>query len=515
MENFSSEKSENCTVYSRVFQKGRDIIECSRDFILPDLYADIKKVISSSGSIYPEECFVEGNKVCVSGTLTARILFADDEGALRSVTFTQDYSGAFSLSGIENADEISVICSPVLESVSVKTVNPRKVSVRGRIDAGVKLWKKTPSSPDSPTLECECDVTPEIRTSEISCMVPFSIEQRDLDISEDISFDGEIDEIIYCNGSAKVHESSFSDGSVHVRGYVNIYAVCLLDSSDIVHISKMIPFSNSLTIDSSMGEPSVLCALPYIRSLECETSETDDSKIEIDIEYALIVNGAFNVGCSYVCDAYMPSYEFEIESETVGFSSAPQKSMKNIKVNACSDSALPEGSKVMLANVQAQIESTTHEEDKKSAIGSSFVNIVYKNTDGTLSSLGLSEDFEIDLDDISDFDEYVFLIQTSPASVKNDQNGVCAEYELEVNIIAWKNGSGEMIRASRVISPETADNKKPFTIYYPSKDESLWDVGKKYNVTVSSIVAANPECEDAEILPNVILIPRLRTGVKK
>lgn len=511
MENFS-EMTEKGIIYSRVFQKGRDMIECSRDFILPDLYADIKRVISSSGSIYPEECFVESGKVSVNGTLTARMLFVDDEGALRSATFAQDYSASFPVSDVDSEDDILVVCCPTLESVSVKTVNPRKVSVRGRIDAGIKLWKKVSVDPEAPEFECECDTCVETKTEKISCMVPFSAEERELDVSDDILLDNEIDEIIYCDASIETVETVARDGALDVKGNINTDIVYISRaSSDPIHVSKRIPFSNSVNVEGAPSDSSVFSACPYIRSVECEIAHAEGGdKIEIDVSYALIVNGASVVDCAYVCDAYMPAYEFETESERIGFSSDPEKTPKSVKMRSCAKDVLPEGSKVMLATAQTQIESIASENGKKSAMGSVGLNVVYKNPDGAVSSYSFSDSFEIDLSDISDFNEYVFLMRMSPISVKNEQDGLCAEYDINADVISWKSGSGEMIRASRVIAPEHTDEKKPFIIYYPSKDESLWDVGKKYNVNVQSLISANPEI-DGENLPKVLLIPRART----
>ena len=112
----------NSEIYSRVFQKSREIIECSRDFILPDFYADIKRIIGSSGSISPESCFIEGTKASMSGTLTTKVLFLDDENKLRSVTFTQDYSASIPIGDSAAYEDISMFCCPVLENVSVKKI---------------------------------------------------------------------------------------------------------------------------------------------------------------------------------------------------------------------------------------------------------------------------------------------------------------------------------------------------------------------------------------------------------
>jgi len=124
-------------------------------------------------------------------------------------------------------------------------------------------------------------------------------------------------------------------------------------------------------------------------------------------------------------------------------------------------------------------------------------------------SQSFSGDFALELKDLSDFDEYIFLIRVSSVNARVEEERLCVGYDLEINILSWKSEVGEIIKNSQILSGENFEDRKPFTVYYPAKNETLWDVGKKYNVTVSSLVSANPSyTENAEKMPSVLLIPR-------
>lgn len=511
MNEFSSEISENCSIYSRVFQKSRELIECSKDFILPDFYADIKRIINTSGSIFPEDCFVEGGKVNIGGTLSVKILFIDDEGKLRSATFAQDYSALIPLDD-GDSDDLLLVCCPALENISVKTVNPRKVSVRGRIDAGIKTWKELPSAPELSETGFATDVSPEMKREKIICMTPFSVRKSDFELSEDISLEGEADEIIYCDAEIEISDCRVTNGGAEVKGSVNadvIYYDAM--SGEPVHVARRIPFSNFIELPDTLTGDAHSAACAYIRSVDCNISgdnSGENNKIELDIGYAISVNGAAETDCSYVSDMYMPAYSLDTESERVNFSGEVNNSVKNIRVESCSESALDEGSKVMFVLVRPQIESVSDGDGVKKALGSSLINVVYKNADSSVSSRSFSGDFEIDLSDISDFDEYIFLVRATSRTAKNSESALCVGYDLEANILSWKNTAGEMIRSANVMPIEDEKERKPFTLYYPASDESLWDIGKKYNVNVSSIAEANSLEPDSDERPKVIIIPR-------
>ncbi len=513
MENFSSEMTGNCEIYSRVFQKSREMIECSRDFILPDFYADIKRIISTSGNISPETCFVEGGKASVSGTLTTRVLFIDDEGKLRSVTFTQDYSATIPVGDSASYDEISIMCCPTLESVSVKTVNPRKVSVRGRIDAGIKIWKKMSISPEMPPVACENGFCPEIRTESVSCMAPFSVWERDLELSEDIILDGEAEDIIYCDAKSEVLECSVENDGIGVKGNINIDVIYSpSDGGDPIHVSRRVPFSRTVETDLSALSNIVCSACSYIRSVDCALSgdnSGENNKIEIDVGYALAVNGAGTVSCQYVSDMYLPAYALKTESEKINFSSEPTRTVKNIRVESCGGNPLPEGSSVVLTTIQPQIESLSNEDGMRRALGSSQINVVYRDASGNLSSQGFTDEFEIELKDVPEFDEYIFLLRSSAVNARNEENSLCVGYDLEITVVSWQSEMSEMIVSSQVSANESVETRKPFTVYYPAKNETLWDIGKKYNVTVAELMAANPENDEGDGgVPSVLLIPR-------
>lgn len=509
MENFKG----NSEIYSRVFQKSREIIECSRDFILPDFYADIKRIIGSSGSISPESCFVEGGKASMSGTLTTRVLFLDDENKLRAVTFTQDYSANIPIGDSSLYGDVSMFSCPVLENISVKTVNPRKVSVRGRIEANLKIWKNISVSPEMADISGVADVCPEMKRENIKCVRPFSVWERDLEISEDIIPEGEVEEIIYCDAKSEVNECFTENNAITVKGNTELDVIYMpTGDADPIHIHRRIPFTRTVESEFAALDSLVCCACAYTRSVDCNIASAnggENNKIEIDVAYTLAVNGAGIVSCEYVSDMYLPAFAIKNESEKINFSSEPVKTTKSIRVESCTDSMIPEGSTVVLTSVNPTVDSISGDEGMKSAFGSSIITVVYKDSEGVYGSQSFSGDFTLELKDIADFDEYIFLVRVSQINTRIEEGRLCVGYDLEINILSWKSEVSEIIKTSQILGEDLSDDRKPFTVYYPQKGETLWDVGKKYNTELASLLSSNPNCsENAEKMPSVLLIPR-------
>ena len=509
----------NSEIYSRVFQKSREIIECSRDFILPDFYADIKRIIGSSGSISPESCFIEGTKASMSGTLTTKVLFLDDENKLRSVTFTQDYSASIPIGDSAAYEDISMFCCSVLENVSVKTVNPRKVSVRGRIEANLKIWKNVSLSPEMADISGVGDATPEMKRENIKCIRPFSLWERELEISEDIMLDGEAEEIIFCDAKSEVSECVLENNAITVKGNTELDVIYMPSSSaEPIHIHRHLPFTRALESEFATLDGLVCCACVYTRSVDCNIASAnggENNKIEIDIAYTLAVNGAGIVSCEYVSDMYLPAFAVKNESEKINFSSEPVKTTKSVRVESCTDSMIPEGSTVVLTSVNPTVDSISGDESVKSAFGNSLITVVYKDSDGVYGSQSFSGDFDLELKDIADFDEYIFLLRVSQINARIEEGRLCVGYDLEINILSWKSEVSEIIKTSQIVGEDLSEGRSPFTVYYPQKNETLWDIGKKYNVELASLTSSNQGLgENAEKMPSVLLIPHRKQPKK-
>ena len=517
MDNFTQSVKGTSEVYSRVFQKSREIIECSRDFILPDFYADIRRIISYTGNISPESCFVENSKVTISGALTTQVLFLDDDNKLRAVTFTQDYSSSIPVSDPGTYGDISLFCCPILENVSVKTVNPRKVSVRGRIDANMKLWKNMSVSPEISDISGNNNSSYEIKTEKISYMKPFSIWERDLEVSDDIFIDGEAEEIIYCDARSEVLETVSENNSITVKGNIDVDVIYSpTDKRDPIQVRRRIPFARTLESEFSALDSIVCCACSYIRSADCSLSSVnagENNKIEVDVGYTLVLNGAEVVSCEYVSDMYLPAFAVKNEKKKISFSSEPLKTVKMIRVESCTESMLPEGSEIIISSVNPTVDSISGESSARSAFGNSYINVTYKDRDGLFGSQSFSGDFEIELSELDDFDEYIFLVRVSSVNARLEENRLCVGYDLEITVLSWKSEMSDVIRSSQVTANEEREIRKPFTVYYPSKNETLWDIGKKYNVPLSSLASSNPEY-NSEKSASVLLIPRCKAGKK-
>ena len=152
-----SYKDDSTPVFIREM-KNRAVGEINRDFILPDVYADIKRILGYKARLVPESSFADRGKVEHRGSLECKVIFVSDEGKMRCASFKDDYAITLPYEG-EGSDRALVL--PMIENVSVKAANPRKISLRASVCPSVRVVS---------AIENECDYAGDFTKEDIAML---------------------------------------------------------------------------------------------------------------------------------------------------------------------------------------------------------------------------------------------------------------------------------------------------------------------------------------------------------
>ncbi len=505
---------ENSQIYSRIFQKSREKLEISRDFIIPDLYGDIKRIIGYSGSLSPEECYTDSGKANVSGTLTVRILFVDDENKLRGVTFTEDYfSGVLLMANDFPYGEDIVFSCPTLDNLTVKTVNPRKVSIRAQIDPCLKVWKSLSLVPEIARPENIGVSDFEMKKENLKCIKPYVLCEKDLELSENVSLDSTASEIIFYDAKIEVASctpAENSDGiSVNVKGSIGLDIIYSpTDGAEPVLFHRDLPFSQTLS-GGEKGSALPICrACAYIRTFDCTLSQ-EASSAEVDIAYVISVNGAESIACDYYSDIYLPGYTMKCESEKRIPTYEMFKSSKTLRVQCSKESSASDAVGIMMTSVNPTLNMIEKSGDGETAYGSSQINVIFREGDGSCHSQSFSCNFEADLETLPKYDEYLSCLRVSDVSARFENGNLSVGYDLEITLILWENVSVDPVLSAEVGEKKDYSGESAFTLYYPQKNETFWDIGKKYGVSAKELEKSNAVPENVESkTPAAVLIMR-------
>ena len=96
-----------------------------------------------------------------------------------------------------------------------------------------------------------------------------------------------------------------------------------------------------------------------------------------------------------------------------------------------------------------------------------------------------------------------------------DEDAVLCDLEILISYVLFEKHEETYIRTCNVYKdrPVSRADDTMLTLYYPTVDDTLWDVAKKYSTTVPELLSANNMTEEARV--TVLMIPKRRTGTAK
>ena len=113
--------------------------ESAGDYTLPDYNTDVKRVLETKVEIVDSGCFVNGDDVDISGSVSYEVLYLDSENELASCSFTTDFD-----TSVKSDGEAMVGCSAMarVDGYSVRLVGPRRFSVKAQVVTEIKISER-------------------------------------------------------------------------------------------------------------------------------------------------------------------------------------------------------------------------------------------------------------------------------------------------------------------------------------------------------------------------------------
>ena len=120
-------------VYEGVQEQGIEL-----DYILPDYYPDIFKLVRCEVSPVIVDYTVSGDKIAYEMRCDIKILYCSESGgALQCVSQRQNFSKTVDMGKI--CDNASVKLSPKTDHINYRAVNKRRLDMRGAVSVKIKV----------------------------------------------------------------------------------------------------------------------------------------------------------------------------------------------------------------------------------------------------------------------------------------------------------------------------------------------------------------------------------------
>lgn len=508
--------------------------ELSADYILPDTYPDVKKILRTTARPVLIGRYISGRRLEFSGAVDYIIVFcADGENgeSVHSVHFAGEWNGA--VGELDDLDTAEISVTPRITACTARLANPRKLSLRSTVSADVKVRRLascTPRCEGAATMEEELKL--ERLTETVSSGRHRSFMAEPLRISENLEPDSSeppIDSIIACKAEIRFHEArpvSDDNGfTAALKGtaYVDCIYKSAADSGVYRSFERKIPISYIVSADDVSAHfencrPDSLTARAEAIPVELNAAVGEDNYgerrvVELDLTADVAVHIMGSEEVPLVLDMYSTERDCECELSDIDYTAPAKLYTSNFSVGenlSREELKLPEGASIINATAEVTAGTLSIERGRGTLTGSAAVSCIYADGAGGFGSAeaALPIKYEFAAGDVNEPIAFVCGMNASDMRVRIDNDRVYFDFEVSLDAEVCEKKRRRTVNAIRLIGePRRALTDASMTLCYMTPGDTLWEIAKRYNTTVGAIEAAN--CDGGRVL----MIPRRSVGI--
>lgn len=487
------------------------------DYILPDYYPDIFKLVRCEVCPVVTCWSVNGNKLSYELSCDIKILYCSENSSmLQCVSQHQTFSKTVDLGSFCENPSVKLIPKP--DHINYRAVNKRRLDLRGAVSVKIRV---------------ECDKKQEVICDAYGLNVQlrkipvrFASEklttEKLLQLSEETELSPTQPAVIAvasCRCSSSDCEKKMISGKLLAKGEADIQLLysCEKDGEGALEpLSFSIPYSQIIDMDGI--DESFECSIsPEV--LSCEITPATDKNgenriLKCELELRLSCRAVKTASVMLASDAYSTTYPCMTEAAEIRAEQLPVIYSESFRHSAkiCEGENIPNTVYSMWCTPK-NINTRFSDEDKKLIIsGMLNYTMAVKDSAGMIAMPDKNEAFEetVDLPD-ADSDSFISAELTVGGVSYNisPENVLTAKADVSVRISV---SSASSVKALCDISIDDSIKKErdgdyAIKLYYGVENEDVWDIAKRYSTSVSAVMEENDLAGEKLESNGMLLIP--------
>lgn len=486
------------------------------DYVLPDYYPDIFKILRCSLTPGISSYSISGSQLFIDGAVLIKILYlAEDCVNIHCVEQKYTYSKTLELT--KAADRASVSIQTKTDYSNCRAVSGRRFDVRGAVSCKIKAYAQRTVEiiSDADNLETKSEI--------LSYCGNKLIGGGQFVIREDIETGtgkGGISGIIHTDAYAVINDIKVIAGKAVIKGEAKVKALYLVkvdeETQDTEVMEAAIPISRIIDIDG-LDDTYSCCA--DIRVMDCgleiKPSDSGESRIlGCDLTVDCKITASKDTSVSVLTDLFSTEYETDFTKATVKAEYSPvqiQRQLTHKTSLECKEGSLEEifDCRCDLTGVSCRFNG----EGSLIILGQLISQAIGRLSDtGTPVFIEKSEAVELSCECGFNDDNCVIDQSTQITDVSFNING---DSTAELRITISLNGIISKVKNVQIIEDVILDSDKPkeksteyaLKMYYAEEKESVFAIAKRYNTKPEAIREENELEEETLSEPCLLLIP--------
>ena len=489
-----------------------EFCDLSGDYTLPDYMPAIGRVISCTGTAAPPALYLGGGNLEFAGGVRYLLHYESaDDSTLWCAELPSEYDHlipAEKISGLpSDPSDIAALVNADIENISARITAPRRLTVKSRIRLGMSI-----SCPTKFVTAFRGDTSDTDALRYLEGASPFGINScgtsapiicRDKISFSELGFaDTDSCRIISARGKTMINRVEADEKSVDCKGEMNVCMLytCESENERPQRITRRIPFSAEVQLNNL---PTFASSPIGVRAYGvCPTVTASTGEDGINLETALMISAesTYVSSLTYLRDVYSQKADCDLSKTSLEFRVPIACFNGNATISAQSkleELGLDGGMKLLdfNASILPKPEWEISDSGKLILSGKMKISVVADNG-AELIPAEFDSDFKYTAD-IPDAKNAItpqinVIADVSDIKCRLDSERLYADCELCVAVLAEDKRSINAVSEVN-LTPATSerDSGARIIVCYPAKDETLWDVAKRYRADAFDIAERN------------------------
>lgn len=472
--------------------------ESQADYVLPDYLGDVRKILFTEASLRPSGRFAGGEEVEFSGVVIYNVIYLDSEGEISSVEFTSDYDYSVKCDADSYSDSIA---DTRVSNYAVRLVGPRKISAKVSLVGSVRLTESSAISASGDAFDGESE--PEINRDNVKVRQTKTSSSTEREYAESVArLEGAIcDEVrvVYAAVEPVVDSVEATKDGASIKGRIRMWAIVKNADEPAYQVEKTVSFDETVDFEGITPDMSLIPALSVSSVRSNVNADEGGCEVVLSAIVEFCVIGEGNGEVDVILDGYL--IDSPTENSYDEFCYTRLSSVFTSKISHTSEinrSELEnEGLReIIFLTATPKIESVETSDSEYTVIGEiGFSGIASEMNGDKISYTGIkfSSPFS---ENIGIKNSAKMQIETSlratNASATLDAEKLYASCSLEINVVATEQEKKTVLSSmSRIEEEESSSEGAKITVYYPSVDESLFSVAKRFRTSMTKVAKDN------------------------
>lgn len=498
----------NETVYKGSVQQ---FVDC--DITLPEYCPDILRILKCQLIPRTSSHSLNGDRLSIDGSALLRILYIDEkDGAVHSHEQICPFNKSVDVNNISDNALIELECEP--DYVNCRAINQRRLDINAAIIIKINIF----AMKEIQILSSASGNGIQTKTDNLESLTIKGFAQKTITVDETLELsrsDYAVAQLIRYDGSVILSDVKVITNKLLVKGDLVIKMLYTADdkSGKIESLSHTLPISQIIDVDGLDDTDKCRVNLK-LSSLDLSLRSDSNGELrqaDVVAKISVTALSAQNVNLQIIKEAYSVKCALETEKNATSFVSLAENINDVSLLRNSLDVASVGINDVIDVWVNTITSNSNIDGNKMRVFGTISLSLLVTDSSNQAAYLERQVEFEniYDLSDNYDNSSCDININISAIDyVVHGSEKVDIRMELKTDCVLYKICQENIIVK---IEPNNLGKElsSPYalTIYFCDKNESVWDIAKKYNTTVEAIISENEL--DCEIIdkPCMLMIP--------